>query len=391
MARVMVCGPFSGLIRPQHDGGYKFSDDIKPRIDAIHRLLEREGYEVLSAHRADHYGELPWDEDFVLRDLQWAKNCDAQLVLLPSDLEGNIIRSDGTMIELGFATALGKPIILLADDIANPVNSFFVRSFASKNVVACLSWGKDFEPELLGYLAKETSSDKFWNTQPREQRTDVNQMIEDLRREQSPHNVMVGDMPLTVLPGVISPRLSHAPDALISKWTIPADAHVLDLGCGSGVLGLVALRQGAASLVALDINSESVRTTAINLADLGLSNRGEVRLSDGYAALTSKESFDVIIFAAPYWDRIATDDLERSCYDEDYRFFQTAIQEAHHWLKNNGTMYVVFSDQGDVSRALRIIDESALCVEKMHIFRPTQPGGHIRIIWALRARQQLGR
>lgn len=379
----MVTGAFSSLMTAQPNGLYRFSDEGKQRIDAIHQLLSAAGYEILSAHIADRYGESPWGDDFVSRDLDWAATCDVQLVLLPAQPTGEAVRSDGTMIELGFAFANGKPIVLLADDVNHQSNSFFLRAFAQNEIVRCIEWDHVYQDALLSNLAEVARPIAGDGSRPREQRSDVDGVIADLRREQVPHNVVVGGMPLTVLPGVLSPRLSHAPDALIAKWAIPPGGHVLDLGCGSGVLGLAALRGGAGCLVSLDINPQAVKTTSLNLVDLGLDDRGEARLSDAYSALKSGEVFDIILFAAPYWDRAAADDLERSCFDDDYRFFQKAIEGAHAWLKPNGVMYVIFSDQGDVGRALRIIDASKMRVQEMHLFRPSTSGGHIRIIWEL--------
>lgn len=193
-------------------------------------------------------------------------------------------------------------------------------------------------------------------------------------------------MLLHILPGVLSPRLSHAPDALVSKWRIQSGATVLDLGCGSGVLGLAALRAGAERLVALDINPQAVLTTKTNIERLGYADQAEVRLSDVYSALQPQERFDLILFAAPYWNRKANDDLERSCFDEDHSTMASALGRAHNWLTANGLMYVVFSDQGDVGRVVNLIDESKLRVRNMHVFRPSIEGGHIRIIWELTAR-----
>jgi len=162
---------------------------------------------------------------------------------------------------------------------------------------------------------------------------------------------------------------------------------VLDLGCGSGVLGLAALSQGASRLVALDVNPAAVETTALNLRRLDLSDRGEARLSDGFDALKSGETFDVIIFAAPYWDRKAKDDLEKSCFDEDYRFFSVAVNGAHRWLTPDGSMFVIFSDQGNVDKALDAIEQGEMRVHRTHLMRPSQAGGHIRIIWELKRRK----
>lgn len=104
-------------------------------------------------------------------------------------------------------------------------------------------------------------------------------------------------------------------------------ATVLDLGCGSGVLGLAALRAGAERLVALDINPQAVLTTKTNIERLGYADQAEVRLSDVYSALQPQERFDLILFAAPYWNRKANDDLERSCFDEDHSTMASALGE----------------------------------------------------------------
>ncbi|WP_407175707.1 methyltransferase [Bradyrhizobium sp. STM 3562] len=220
----------------------------------------------------------------------------------------------------------------------------------------------------------------------RRQTSDVDAMLTELRSCERPHDVEVSGMPLHVLPGVLSPRLSHGSDALISKWHIEPGATVLDLGCGSGVLGFAALRAGAARLVALDINPQAVLATKINIERLGYSDKAQVRYSDVYSALQSGEQFDVILFAAPYWNRKAKDDLERSCFDEGHKVLASALEGARLWLNADGVMYVVFSDQGDVGRVMNLIDESGLRVRDMHIFRPSILGGHVRIVWKLTVR-----
>jgi ribosomal protein L11 methyltransferase len=54
--------------------------------------------------------------------------------------------------------------------------------------------------------------------------------------------------------------------------------RVADLGCGSGVLGLAALRLGAASVAAVDSDGEAVRATAANAALNGLEGRLQVAM-----------------------------------------------------------------------------------------------------------------
>lgn len=385
MPKIMVCGAFSSLMSAKAAGGYEFSRPLRERYLDVLALLERNGFETLSAHRADGFGETDWIENFVERDLAWVESCDAQLVMLPAGEGGEACRSDGTMIEMGYALARGKPLIILADDPDNERNSFFLRSFVARKVSALVSWAdtSDFERPLIDAL------NGCFPSQPvaeREHRTDVDKVLEDLRRETQPHRVKVAGMDLVVLPGVLSPRLSHAPDALMARWYIPASSRVLDLGCGSGVLGLAALSEGAGSLVALDVNPAAVDTTTRNIGSIGYAERAEARLSDAYSALRPGECFDVIIFAAPYWNRQPRDDLDRSCFDSDYAFFSTAVDQAHNWLASDGSMFIIFSDQGDIDKALGVIENSQMRVARTHLMRPTQPGGHIRIIWELKRR-----
>ena len=54
---------------------------------------------------------------------------------------------------------------------------------------------------------------------------------------------------------------------------IAGGERVLDVGCGSGVLGLCALKLGAASVVAVDIDPESVLAAQRNAAINGVSAR----------------------------------------------------------------------------------------------------------------------
>ncbi len=53
--------------------------------------------------------------------------------------------------------------------------------------------------------------------------------------------------------------------ALLERYVQPGD-RVLDLGCGSGILSLVAGRLGASTVLGLDINPEAVRVSAANAA-----------------------------------------------------------------------------------------------------------------------------
>jgi len=78
--------------------------------------------------------------------------------------------------------------------------------------------------------------------------------------------------------------------ALLEKHLTPGDA-VIDIGCGSGILSIAAVKLGASKVVAVDIDQAAIRSTRENAAlngvseqiDSGLGSLGEILL--GYYAL----------------------------------------------------------------------------------------------------------
>lgn len=73
--------------------------------------------------------------------------------------------------------------------------------------------------------------------------------------------------------------------------------RVADLGCGSGILGLAALLQGAAQVAAVDIESPAVAATAANARVSGLEERLQVRLGSvqALAELLHGEPADLLL------------------------------------------------------------------------------------------------
>jgi ribosomal protein L11 methyltransferase len=76
-----------------------------------------------------------------------------------------------------------------------------------------------------------------------------------------------------------------------------AGLRVADLGCGSGVLGLAALRMGAASVAAVDTDSLAVRATTDNAALNGLTPQVRVQLGsvEALAELLEGQPADLLL------------------------------------------------------------------------------------------------
>ncbi|MFI5943079.1 nucleoside 2-deoxyribosyltransferase [Streptomyces uncialis] len=109
--KVFVGGPIQHAIR---DDG--FHTPLQDAISGIIGRVTAVGATVFSAHVAEKFGEdtpLFTPDQVSVRDLGWMRRCDVFVPVLPVDGDGDLMRTDGTHVELGWASALGKPIVVV--------------------------------------------------------------------------------------------------------------------------------------------------------------------------------------------------------------------------------------------------------------------------------------
>jgi ribosomal protein L11 methyltransferase len=98
-----------------------------------------------------------------------------------------------------------------------------------------------------------------------------------------------GDIVLRLDPGRAFGTGQHPSTALAARAierTLAAGPQplLLDLGCGSGILGFVALRHGVARVIGNDIDEESIVNAQENALSLGLAGRCDLRVG-GFEAV----------------------------------------------------------------------------------------------------------
>jgi release factor glutamine methyltransferase len=88
--------------------------------------------------------------------------------------------------------------------------------------------------------------------------------------------------------------------------------RVLDMGTGSGIIGITLARHGAAAVTCVDISGDALLVARDNAARLGVQDRIACVRSDLFAGINSSTRFDIIVANLPYvpaseWQALMTD------------------------------------------------------------------------------------
>ncbi len=105
---------------------------------------------------------------------------------------------------------------------------------------------------------------------------------------------------LVMYPGVLQPLSSgHFGRFLHDHSEFFEGKRVLDMGCGSGALGIIMAKRGARKVVLVDIDENCCANTRENVRRFRVGARCEIVQSDLFDKVLGK--FDLIIFAHPYF------------------------------------------------------------------------------------------
>lgn len=86
--------------------------------------------------------------------------------------------------------------------------------------------------------------------------------------------------------------------------------NVLDLFCGSGILGFEALSRGAASVTFVDKNREALNITRSNAEHLKVTADCRFVNADASMLPIAKQTYNVVFMDAPYWQNLSSGALK---------------------------------------------------------------------------------
>jgi 16S rRNA (guanine1207-N2)-methyltransferase len=161
---------------------------------------------------------------------------------------------------------------------------------------------------------------------------------------------------LRSLPGVFAyDRVDEGTRLLLDAIAIPAGSRVLDVGCGSGVIGLLAARLSAQYVDMVDVNLLAVAAAAENIALNGVAN-ARAFAGDG---VPEGERYDVVATNPPFHLGKAT----------DYAIAPAFVDGARRALKPGGQLWLVANRFLKYDQPLRAAFADVVCAAETRSYR----------------------
>lgn len=162
-----------------------------------------------------------------------------------------------------------------------------------------------------------------------------------------------GDTTLLVKKGVFHPGLYFSTEFLleeIEKMPLKGKSF-LELGCGSGLLSIVAAKRGA-RVVSSDINPEAISCTRIN------AEKNNVRLhlieSDVFARIP-RQVFDIIVINPPFFPQEAKSTAEMAWYcGAHFEYFEKMFSQIGAFFVPESLVLMVLSQDCETDEIKRI-------------------------------------
>jgi SAM-dependent methyltransferase len=116
---------------------------------------------------------------------------------------------------------------------------------------------------------------------------------------------------------------------------------VIDIGCGTGVIGFILLQRGAARVHGTDLDPRAVALATDNARSLGLADRFQAHLADLFPA---EVSADWIVFNPPWVPEEPRTRLDRAVFDPSGRVLERFLARAPSHLLPDGRVHLLLSD-----------------------------------------------
>jgi len=181
----------------------------------------------------------------------------------------------------------------------------------------------------------------------------------------TPYETRVLGLDFFVLSEVFSPLFYSETELFAGSMPSQKGKAFLEIGCGTGVISVVAARHGAARVVAADVNPHAVANTRLNVERHGLTDIIAIRQGDLFDPIEAEQRFDTIFWALPVADidrpRSRLSILERAIFDPGFELCRRFMELGRSYLAPNGRLLFGASPTlGDAAAVTRIAEANGV-------------------------------
>jgi release factor glutamine methyltransferase len=194
-------------------------------------------------------------------------------------------------------------------------------------------------------------------------------------------NITFDDFRLKVLKGVFHPKLFFSTKYLYSflKNQSLDKSNFLEIGCGSGILSILAYKKGA-KVTAVDIDAKAVKNTRLNFL-MNFTDLSNIKIleSDLFSNLP-EQKFDVIVINPPYYFKKVEAETQHAWYcGENGEYFESLFLKVADYMNINAKVYMVLEENCEIERIksvakrngidMELVNEKQIKWEKNYIFK----------------------
>jgi release factor glutamine methyltransferase len=177
-----------------------------------------------------------------------------------------------------------------------------------------------------------------------------------------PRNFCYSNICIKIHPDVFPPQLTFSTKILLDfvNGLHLENKTFLELGCGSGIISLLASKKGA-KVTASDINQTALDFLKNNASKNSLSVK--TVFSDLFQNLEN-QTFDFIIINPPYYPRNPKNVKEQAWFcGEDFGYFERLFSQLPNHLPANANCYMILSQDCDLGKIKAIALKNAIAFE----------------------------
>lgn len=164
-------------------------------------------------------------------------------------------------------------------------------------------------------------------------------------------NIKLKNIKLTIDPGVFdpSPNLTYSSSIVLDNFPNVKNKKILDIGTGSGILLINAIKNGAKIGLGTDIDTEALKCSSMNSVQNGIDDRAVFIWSDLFSTIYDR--FDLIFANLPIIEDSSVEKIKELLFFYEW------------YLKKNGILYLTYASFGSLKDPVSYFKENANVVE----------------------------